>query len=76
MGRSTVAGVPIVAGGAMGRKGDVIVDSIREPSRVLGIADGQGGIVFQFTSEETDRVQVVTDEIRSRMLAPHFTALQ
>ncbi len=48
MGRATVAGVPVVAGGAMGRKGDVIVDSIREPSRVIGIADGRGAIVFPF----------------------------
>ena len=75
MGWTTLAGVPVVAGGAMGRKGDVIVDSVSEPSRVIGVADGQGGIVFRYTSEEADRVRRVTEELNSRMVMPHATTV-
>lgn len=32
----------VVAGGFIGKKGDIVVDSICEPTRVLGVADGQG----------------------------------
>jgi hypothetical protein len=73
MGWSTLAGIPVVAGGAMGGKGDVIVDSVSEPSRVIGVADGQGGIVFRYTPEEADSVHRVTEEIHSRMFMPHLT---
>lgn len=44
MGRDTWDGVSVVAGGLIGRKGEVIVDSIAAPTRVIGIADGRGGI--------------------------------
>lgn len=33
-----------VAGGVIGMKGDIVVDSIRHPKVVIGIADGKGGI--------------------------------
>jgi hypothetical protein len=72
MGWATLAGIPVVAGGAMGRNGDVIVDSVREPSRVIGVADGQGGTRFHYTSQEADRVRRVTEEIHSRIVAPHL----
>jgi 4-hydroxy-2-oxovalerate aldolase len=75
MGRATMAGVPVVAGGAMGRKGDVIVDNVRNPSRVIGIADGQGDIIFRFTPEEATSVRSVTEEINSRMVMPHLTVI-
>lgn len=42
MGRESVAGFQVVAGGAMGKFGDIVVDSIEGPSVVLGVADGQG----------------------------------
>ncbi len=45
MGREAWDGVSVVAGGLIGRKGDVIVDSVRHPTRVIGIADGKGGIL-------------------------------
>ncbi|UEQ03317.1 hypothetical protein LMS44_18860 [Halomonas profundus] len=37
-------GHSIVAGGVIGRQGDIVVDDWRKPSFVLGIADGVGGI--------------------------------
>jgi hypothetical protein len=42
MGREFIAGVHVVAGGVMGHAGDVIVDSISQPSTVIGVADGSG----------------------------------
>lgn len=76
MGRATIAGIPVVAGGEMGRPGDVIVDSVTEPSRVIGVADNHGGIVFKYTSEAAQRVNRVTEEINSRLLMPHVTPVQ
>lgn len=45
MGREDWNGVPVVAGGLIGHRGDVVVDSVTYPTRVIGIADGQGGIL-------------------------------
>ena len=35
----------IVAGGFLGEKGDIVVDKISKPSKIIGIADGVGGII-------------------------------
>ncbi len=45
MGSVTLSGVSVVAGGIIGRRGSVVVDSIKNPTRVIGIADGLGGIL-------------------------------
>jgi len=34
-----------VAGGIIGRRGDIVVDTIQEPRTIIGIADGKGGIL-------------------------------
>ncbi|HWJ48820.1 MAG TPA: 4-hydroxy-2-oxovalerate aldolase, partial [Candidatus Udaeobacter sp.] len=44
LGWGTLEDVPVVAGGAMGRSGDVIVDSVKHPTRVIGVCDGHGGV--------------------------------
>jgi 4-hydroxy-2-oxovalerate aldolase len=46
MGRSEIDGVPVVAGGVVGHAGDVVVDSITNPTRVLGIATGDGAVNY------------------------------
>lgn len=43
-GRATRNGQHYVAGGVIGQKGDIVVDSILHPTRIIGIADGKGGI--------------------------------
>lgn len=45
LGRRSLAGVSVVAGGVLGRKGEVVVDSISKPLQVLGTADGRGGLL-------------------------------
>jgi 4-hydroxy-2-oxovalerate aldolase len=43
-GHSLIDGVSVVAGGLIGRQGDVIVDDITNPTRTIGVADGVGGL--------------------------------
>ena len=38
-------GFKVVAGGVLGRAGDVVVDSFGPSSRILGVADGKGGFL-------------------------------
>jgi 4-hydroxy-2-oxovalerate aldolase len=57
MGRSEIDGVPVVAGGVVGHPGDVVVDSITNPTRVLGVAGGDGGVDYSSGDERISRVQ-------------------
>lgn len=43
--RELVPGVFVVSGGAIGRKGDLVVDSFKSPQMIYGIADGEGDLV-------------------------------
>jgi len=74
LGWETLNGVPVVAGGAMGKSGDLIVDSVHHPTRVIGVCDGQGGVRFRFHDEEVERVQRVQAEINRRLVAPQLTS--
>jgi 4-hydroxy-2-oxovalerate aldolase len=44
-GSSTIADIPVVSGGMIGPKGTVVVDTVKEPSMVIGVADGSGGLL-------------------------------
>lgn len=44
-GERIVEGIRIVAGGVIGEKGDIIVDSISSPTTIIGVADGTGKIL-------------------------------
>jgi len=58
MGKDYWDEVPVVAGGLIGKAGDVIVDHIQEPTKVLGIADGKGGILpYDETNKSIQRVR-------------------
>ncbi len=72
LGWVTMDGVSVVAGGAMGQSGDVIVDSAHHPTRVIGVCDGQGGVRFRFHEEEAERVRRVQTEINRRLVAPQL----
>lgn len=75
LGWETIDGIPVVAGGAMGRSGDVIVDSVKHPTRVIGVCDGQGGVRFRFNDADADRVRRVQADINCRLVAPHLTGI-
>ncbi len=72
-GWENLAGVPVVAGGAMGRSGDVIVDSVHHPTRVIGVCDGHGGVRFRYDDFDAERIRQVQAEINRRLVAPQLT---
>jgi 4-hydroxy-2-oxovalerate aldolase len=45
LGEHPMDGYSIVAGGVIGAAGDIVVDSISRPARIIGIADGRGGLL-------------------------------
>jgi len=55
-GKRDISGVNIVAGGYIGKKGDIIVDRISNPTKIIGVADGVGGILPD-SGEFKDRLQ-------------------
>lgn len=48
----------VVAGGVIGKLGDVVVDSIKNPRRIVGISDGRGGLVLDDESR-AERIKEV-----------------
>lgn len=64
MGKKSIAGVHVVAGGLIGERGDIVVDDIAKPTQVIGIADGKGGIAKEQTPEEKQRMGKVLEEIK------------
>lgn len=72
-GWETLDGIPIVAGGAMGNSGDVIVDAVRHPTRIIGVCDGHGGVRFRYRESDAERVRRVQAEINRRLVAPQLT---
>jgi len=45
MGKKDLENFQIVAGGLYGNYGDIVVDSITNPTQIIGAADGKGGIL-------------------------------
>lgn len=72
LGWEVLGGVPVVAGGAMGRAGDVIVDSVHHPTRIIGVCDGHGGVRFRFSDGDAEQVRRVQAEINRRLVAPQL----
>lgn len=72
LGWEMLDGVRVVAGGAMGQAGDVIVDSVHRPTRVIGVCDGRGGVKFHFSDPEAQTVRRVQAEINRRLVAPQM----
>jgi 4-hydroxy-2-oxovalerate aldolase len=70
LGWGTLDGAAIVAGGAIGERGAVIVDSVSHPARIIGVADGMGGLLAHYDAMELDRVRIVTEAINRRRVQP------
>jgi len=57
MGRQEIAeGVFTVSGGFLGKKGDIIVDNFKNPSSIIGVADGRGDFVKDITEKSLDNI--------------------
>jgi hypothetical protein len=60
MGRATLRGIDVVAGGLLGAPGAVIVDDIRRPRVIFGVADGAGRFRTEpLSAEDRDHVEFV-----------------
>jgi hypothetical protein len=69
LGAGQMDGVSVVAGGAIGARGSVVVDDIRQPTRVIGIADGRGGLLpgVETLSCQQDVARVKQEMLRRRL---------
>jgi 4-hydroxy-2-oxovalerate aldolase len=65
MGSADLSGVAIVAGGVIGARGSIVVDSIKNPGRVIGIADGMGGLL---TPEEESPFLELKESVQAELL--------
>jgi hypothetical protein len=65
MGSADLSGVAIVAGGVIGARGRIVVDSIKNPGRVIGIADGMGGLL---TPEEESPFLELKESVQAELL--------
>jgi 4-hydroxy-2-oxovalerate aldolase len=70
MGQTTIHGVVAVSGGVLGNHGDIVVDNIHEPRRVIGVANGKGGVLFDYPPEVASRVETVEAALRDHLLLP------
>lgn len=69
MGRGDVSTMSVVAGGVWGREGDVVVNSIKEPTQVIGVADGNGGIKSLLSATDSLLLERVRKTLRANLLA-------
>lgn len=63
MGRRLLNDEHIVAGGLMGKKGDIVVDNAYEPKIIYGIADGKGDFVRNPSAEQLTKVTKIKKAI-------------
>ncbi len=54
-------GLDLVSGGVVNRQGNVIVDSIHNPSMVLGLTDGDGGV--RKINEEENYIKAIKENV-------------
>lgn len=68
MGRGQICTVPVVAGGVWGNEGDAVVNSIKKPTHVIGIADGRGGIKVHLSEADKRALECVKRAFRKSVL--------
>jgi len=59
LGTTKIKGIELVGGGAMGTNGAVIVDDIKSPSHIIGIADGKGNIKESISDSERANIKFI-----------------
>jgi hypothetical protein len=61
-GFAVLQGVACVSGGVIGKQGEIIVDSIAHPKRIIGIANGTGGIKKheEYTKTDVESLEALT----------------
>ncbi len=68
-GRRNINNFTVVAGGEIGERGTVVVDSICHPTRVIGVADGAGHLLSDAdVAAYADRIKAIQKEIFEQRL--------
>jgi 4-hydroxy-2-oxovalerate aldolase len=62
-----IGGIPVVSGGFIGAKGTIVVDSVIHPTTVIGIADGNGGILAD-EGKYIKKIAVVQSNLIERLI--------
>ena len=68
-GRATLHGVPLIAGGIVGKKGEIVVDDLWEPTQIYGIADGAGDFNRSPNREEILQIAELARLLQEKKLA-------
>ncbi|WP_421900069.1 hypothetical protein [Maridesulfovibrio sp.] len=63
MGRKQIEDIHIVGGGYLGQAGDIVVDSIGNPTRVIGIATGDGFVDYELSDEHKKKIERIWKHI-------------
>ena len=67
MGSLVSGGYRFISGGIVGRHGDIVVDSVRTPKRIIGMADGKGKLVrpSELTQKDIIKMQKAESILRN-----------
>ena len=67
-GKLTIDGIHIVSGGYIGSYGDIIVDNINSPSKLIGMADGKGKVIYDYPKEIKSKISALENIISNKIL--------
>jgi hypothetical protein len=63
LGRTKIKGYNVISGGLVGKKNEIIVDSISSPTQVIGIARGNGKVNYSFDNKQQKIIQEIENFI-------------
>jgi len=67
MGRRKVNDIFFVAGGAIGHRGDIVVDDINNPTVIAGVANGHGDMLIELTKADKEKIEKAKVFLRKRV---------
>jgi hypothetical protein len=57
MGRKLFHKIPVVSGGLLGRRGEVVVDNVNNPAFIYGIANGRGDFIRKPSKKQAEMLR-------------------
>jgi hypothetical protein len=54
--------IKIISGGFIGKKGDIVVDSIQRPMQILGVSDGSGKFEKTISKSSQKKIRSIKDK--------------
>lgn len=59
IGRKTICGINLVSGGSLGLDGDIVVDNIEDPEKIIGVANGEGGFKKDLSKNDLKNIEII-----------------